>query len=154
MLEFVTPTVEISGSNGESKSFTLTRSDFNESDKGGAITINVTVNGETTTLSSTAVNNIAECMKRFETESIEGHISVKYTLNANAQPTKDKYVFFHNVGYDCKAKNENNLLVTTNGSYTIPTAYEISKEDVKKYLDELVASGDETPFKVSVAKPK
>lgn len=154
LLEFVTPTVTITAENGETQSQTLSPSDFKESEEGSSININVSINGYETTSSSTTVNYIAKYIKRFNTESISGKIEVSYTLNDKVEMNKDSYVFFHGVGYDSTCHDKDGINITTNGSYMKPVAYKIQKEDVDKYLKELISSSDEISFKVSVSNKK
>ena len=142
LLEFVTPVVTITGENGESQSFELSNTDFHETTEGGSITINVS----STTIASTAVNNVAECTKRFnKVESMKGDIKVDYTLKPNVSPNKDKYVFFHGVGYRYKTD-----LIAIIAQPFKPIGSEVNKEDVGEYLEKLSKNGDSTSFSVSV----
>ena len=141
LLEFVTPVVTITGENGESQSFELSSSDFHETTEGGSITINIA----STTISSTAVNNVAECTKRFnDVESMKGDIKVSYTKKQNISFNKDKYVFFHGIGYRYKT-----YLIEEIGQPFKPIGTEVSKEEVSEYLEKLIKEGNSTLFSVN-----
>lgn len=150
LLDFVIPTVTITGDNGQSQSYELTSSDFKESDKGGSIEIDITVNGLTSSTSSTVMNYIAKSEKRFDCETVSGNIVVTYALKDNWSLDSEKYVFYHGIGYDYRAVSEDGISVTVEGDYIKPIAHEISKENVNKYLNELVSSMDKISFKVTV----
>ncbi len=149
LLDFVTPTVTITGDNGQTQSFVLSPSDFKESDKGGSIEINITVNGQTSSTSSTIMNYIATSDKRFDGETVSGSIAVTYTLKDNYVINSDKYVFYHGVGYDYRAVGDEGISITTEGNYIKPIAYEVSKDEVEGYLIKLVATTDKISFKVN-----
>lgn len=149
LLDFVTPTVTITGDNGQTQSFVLSPSDFKESDKGGSIEINISVNGQTTTASSTITNHIATRDIRFDRESISGSIVVTYALNSGYTVNNEKYVFYHGVGYDYRAVGDKGISITTDGDYIKPIAYEVGKDEVEEYLNELVSKTDKISFKVT-----
>lgn len=149
LLQFVTPTVTITGDNGESQSFVLSPSDFKESNKGGTIEINVTVNGVTTSTSSTATNFVANVTKKFDREMVSGEIKVSYALKENAVFDKEQYIFFHGIGYDSKTVKDG-FSFALEGAYIKPIAHEVSNEKVLDYLTELVAEVDKTSFKVTI----
>lgn len=155
LLEFVTPTVTITADNGQSESFTLSPSDFEESTEGGSINITVSVNGNESSLNSTAVNYIAKRMMHFEdVTSMAGKIEVKYALKPDVNMDKDSYVFFHGVGYNSKVSDGDSFTLSGNGGYIKPTAYQVSKDEVQKYLNDLVSSTDQTRFAVSFGEKK
>ena len=150
LLQFVTPTVTITGDNGGSQSFVLSPSDFKESDKGGTIEINVTVNGVTTSTSSTATNFIADVTKKFDGETISGEIEVSYALKENVVFDKEQYIFFHGIAYESKTVNKDGFSFSLEGTYIKPIAHEVPNEEVMDYLTKLVAEVDKTSFKVTV----
>lgn len=152
LLEFVTPIVTITGDNGESQSFELSKSDFHETTEGGSITINVTINGVTTTIASTAVNNVAECPKRFDGESIKGDITVKYSVKPDFVLEKEKYVFFHEVNYRYYSMSKDGIGMSLSGTSIKPIASEVSKDEVKAYLDKLIADEHRQSFNVSTVQ--
>lgn len=149
LLDFVTPTVTITGEDGQTQSFVLSASDFKESDKGGTIEINISVNGQTTTASSTITNHIATRDIRFDRESISGSIVVTYALKSGYTVNNEKYVFYHGVGYDYRAVGDKGISITTDGDYIKPIAYEVGKDEVEEYLNELVSKTDKISFKVT-----
>ena len=153
LLEFVTPTVEIIGDNGEKQSYILSSADFTETEDGGSITVNITINGQQTTIASTVINNIAKSIKRFDdVESMKGNISVSYTLKPDYILDKEKYIFFHNVGYRYNVKSKEGIELKDFGITVKPIANEIDKEDVENYLKNLISKPDETSFSVSAAQ--
>lgn len=154
LLEFATPTVTITNVKGESQSFTLSPSEFKESDKGGEIHINVTINGVTSSTSSTAMNYVATANKRFDGETVSGDIQVTYSIKDNVSLDKDEYIFFHGIGYDSKAMGEDGISVSTEGAYIKPVAYELSKDEVETYLTELSTKIDKTSFNVKTPYSK
>lgn len=148
LLQFVTPTVTITGDNGETQSWTLSAQDFKETTEGGSITINITVNGQTSTSESTTVNNVAERSIRFEdVESMKGDIVVTYKMNPDVSIDKDSYVFFNGVDYKSTVSPKDGPAISDN-SVMKPTAYEVKKADVEEYLNKLVAEGDKKAFSV------
>lgn len=153
LLEFVTPTVEIIGDNGEKQSYVLSSADFTETEDGGSITVSVTINGQQITIASTVINNIARSIKRFDdVESMKGNISVSYTLKPDYTLQKEKYIFFHNVGYRYNAKSKEGIEFKDFGITVKPIANEVDKEDVKDYLNNLISKPDGTSFSASVAQ--
>lgn len=112
LLDFVTPTLTITGDNGQTQSFVLSPSDFKESDKGGSIEINISVNGQTSSTSSTIMNYIATSDKRFDGETVSGSIAVTYALKDNYVVNSDKYVFYHGVGFDFRAVGDEGISIT------------------------------------------
>ena len=148
LLEFVTPTVTITGDNGETQSWTLFAQDFKETTEGGSISITITVNGQTSTSESTTVNNVAERTIRFEDmESMKGDIVVTYKMNPDVSIDRDSYVFFNGVDYKSTVSPKDGPEISDN-SVMKPTAYEVKKADVEEYLNKLVAEGDKTAFSV------
>lgn len=155
LLEFVTPNVEIIGDNGEKQSYVLSPTDFTETEEGGAIIINVTINGQQTSTASTTINNIARSIIRFDdVESINGSISVSYTLKPDYTLKKEKYIFFHNVGYRFNTKSKEGIELKDFGITIKPIADEVNKEDVENYLNNLLSKPDNTSFSASVAQVK
>lgn len=150
LLEFVTPTVTITGDDGQTQSFTLSPSDFKESEKGGSIEINITVNGQTSSTSSTIMNYIATSDKRFDGETVSGSIAVTYALKDKYSVNGEKYVFYHGIGYDYRAVGDKGLSITTQGNYIKPIAFEVDKNDVEEYLNKIVTEADKVSFKVTV----
>lgn len=150
LLDFVTPTVTITGDDGQTQSFVLSPSDFSDSDKGGKIELNVSINGQTSSFSSTLMNYIASNEKRFDGKSVSGSIVVTYALKDNYTINGEKYVFFHGIGYEYKAVGEKGISSMTEGNYIKPIAYEVGKDGVEEYLNNLVTKTDKIPFKVTV----
>ena len=155
LLQFVTPTVTITGINGETQSFVLSASDFKESYEGGSIQINVTVDGITNSSSSTAVNNIATSTKRFDgVTAISGEIEVSYSIKDNINLDKNSYIFFHSIGYEHKIMNKDGFSVSEKGAFIKPIANEVTKDEVINYITKLSSETDKTSFDVSLTTSK
>lgn len=155
LLEFVTPTVTVTADNGQSESFTLSPTDFEESTEGGSINITVNVNGNESSSGSTVVDYVAKRMMHFEdVTSMSGRIEVRYALRPDVKPDKESYVFFHGVGYNSKVSDGDSFTISGNGGYIKPTAHQVSKDEVQKYLNDLVSSTDQTRFAVSFGEKK
>lgn len=150
LLTFITPTVTITGDDGQTQSFVLSPSDFKESDKGESIEINISVNGHTSSTSSTIMNYIATSDKRFDGEPVSGSIAVIYALKDNYTINGEKYVFYHGIGYDYQVVGEEGISIKTDGNYFKPIAYEVGKDEVEEYLNALVTKTDKISFKVTV----
>ena len=151
LLEFVTPVVTISTTDGYKETFVLSQADFANSNEGGSITIDVNTNvnvnindrdANSSSVSSVTTNYISYMPSsplKFSSTSLKGEIKVSYRVKDNYKLNKENYVFFHNVGYKYTLETDISMTSTV---YFKPIAQTIRAEKVEEYLKKLAESTD------------
>ncbi|MBD5318054.1 MAG: hypothetical protein HDS09_02140 [Bacteroides sp.] len=157
LLKFVTPTVTITTANGDTKSFILSASDFKE--KGLSVTVthtfNLTINGqttETTTIFKIIDNVDSSGELTYSRDKVEGDITISYTRNPNVAVEDNGYIFFHGIGYEYKATNDNGHSKSGElDGFNVLQDYQcVEKSDVEEYISNLISAVDKVSFKVQV----
>ena len=133
LLEFVNPVVTITAQ-GENYTKEFTSADF------------VAYENPQNPL----VDNIATFTKRFDTDQVSGSIAISYKLKDGVDfdnLSKETYYFSHNISYSKTISDENGFKFTINVSKDVQiNNNEISKENVKSYIEKLILITDMVNF--------
>lgn len=149
LLEFVTPTIHYLDNNGVQQDVSLKKEDF-KTKSHGTTTLDLTINGNTSTCTKEFVDNIWNFKKRYDGWVAKDEIKVTYELKdgISIDPEK-KYSFFHSkCNYTCNVYSDGTLVHTYYKS-AVPTETIVQGEaDVRDYLS--VIAMKEISFKMDL----